>query len=120
MALPLRQCAHPGCFRLQRGSYCEQHAPKAGWDAKPRGTRQQRGYDRDWLRLRKAKLAHDPLCEECRRRGRRTPATTVDHIEEFHGLDDPLRLEWSNLQSLCAHCHQRKSSEAGAAARRRG
>lgn len=74
---------------------------------KQRGTRQERGYDNAWLKLRKAKLLADPLCEYCLKKKPQivTPSTQVHHIVPFHGLDDPLRLDWDNLASACTTCH---------------
>lgn len=70
-----------------------------------------------WKSLRKAKLAAQPLCEECLPGGRVRPAMAVDHVipvrlggEPFPALDE--------LRSLCFRCHNRKTSrgvEAGAA-----
>jgi len=37
------------------------------------------------------------------------PAEEVDHIRPFHGPADPLRLDASNLQSLCHACHVTKT-----------
>jgi 5-methylcytosine-specific restriction endonuclease McrA len=34
----------------------------------------------------------------------------VDHIVPFHGLDDPLRLDENNLQTLCHTHHQQKTA----------
>lgn len=57
-----------------------------------------------WLRLRKAKLAESPLCEECLRAGRVEPARHVHHVQARK--DSPeLAFEWSNLESLCVGCH---------------
>ena len=33
----------------------------------------------------------------------------VDHIKPFHGIADPLRLDWDNLQSICRTCHNQKT-----------
>ncbi|MCA9262133.1 MAG: HNH endonuclease, partial [Planctomycetales bacterium] len=66
-----------------------------------RGTSTQRGYDKAWRRLRAEKIANDPLCEECLKRDRLTPTEEVDHVEPFQGPDDPLRLDYDNLRSLC-------------------
>ena len=76
-----------------------------------------RGYDAAWRRLRLDHLAANPLCEKCRRGGRVTAATQVHHIRRFNGLDDPLRLDSRNLESICDPCHRRESA---AAANRRG
>jgi len=82
-----------------------------------RGTRQKRGYDLQWLRLRKEFLLRNPLCEICRRDGRRRLASQVDHIVPFVGLNDPLRLSINNLQALCLPCHRRKTSSTSRANR---
>lgn len=60
-----------------------------------------------WKLTRAKQLAEYPLCEHCELLSLITPATVVDHIH-------PRRLggaEYSpsNLQSLCASCHNRKS-----------
>ena len=34
----------------------------------------------------------------------------VDHIVPFKGKDDPLRLDETNLQSLCRPCHATKTA----------
>lgn len=111
---PKRLCTQPGC----RGLYdpainaCSVCGPRAktGWDRDgDRGTRQQRGYDNPWLKLRASKVAADPLCEECEKQGYTTVATEVHHIVPFNGLDDPLRLDWKNLESLCGACHGEKT-----------
>ena len=83
--------------------------PKHNWRGdRERGTRQQRGYDKHWLKLRAAKLATDPWCEECGRKGKRRLAAEVHHVVAFQGIDDPKRLEWGNLESLCKACHGEK------------
>lgn len=68
-----------------------------------------------WKRLRARKLAINPLCEACERRGQVTAATDVDHIvpisqggEPFPGMD--------GLRSLCHedHSFRTASSQPGA------
>jgi len=59
------------------------------------------------MRLAAAYKAQHPFCEECLARGKYVPMDEVHHKTPFHGLADPLRLEWSNLQSLCQRCHAR-------------
>lgn len=71
----------------------------------------RRGYDRAWKQLRDRKLKYNPLCEHCEKSGRVESATEVDHIIPFEGINDPVRLDWDNLQSLCHTCHQRKTAE---------
>lgn len=73
------------------------------------GNRHARGYDAQWVKLRAIKLQADPLCEACLKASKWTQATEVDHIERFDGIADPLRLSYSNLQSLCKACHVEKT-----------
>ena len=54
-----------------------------------------------WRRLRTIKLNADPLCEECRRAGRITEATVVDHIVPIN--------EGGAALDLSDACHNRKS-----------
>jgi 5-methylcytosine-specific restriction protein A len=74
-----------------------------------RGTRKQRGYGQDWVRLRAKILANEPLCRTCRANGKVVVATVVDHIQDIVDRPD-LRLEESNLQPLCRRCHNRKTA----------
>jgi 5-methylcytosine-specific restriction protein A len=69
-----------------------------------------------WQRLRRLKLASQPLCQGCAERGIVAPANTVDHVvpiseggEAFPALDE--------LASYCRSCHSAKTArgdEAGA------
>lgn len=63
-----------------------------------------------WKRLRKAQLAAHPLCCMCEEEGRVEVATVADHVAPHHG---DYELFWGGeLQSLCAHHHNRvKQSE---------
>lgn len=110
---PKRRCITPGCPGLwdgERCTVCGRTRPKVGWRSdKIRGTRQQRGYDKAWLKLRACKLKQEPLCEECLRAGKTTVATEVHHRVPFRGRNDPLRLALHNLESLCKQCHQQKT-----------
>ena len=48
----------------------------------------------------------DYLCQECKRYGKTTGATTVHHIKTLeHNLE--LRLDNNNLISLCSKCHDK-------------
>ena len=75
-------------------------------DLRPGAT--ARGYGSDWRRLRNWYATRNPLCEECLGRNRVMPVEEVDHVQEFDGKDDPLRLDHNNLMSLCRSCHRRK------------
>ncbi|KJZ83230.1 MULTISPECIES: HNH endonuclease [Clostridium] len=46
------------------------------------------------------------LCQECKRYGKTTGATTVHHVKPLeHNLE--LRLDNNNLVSLCSKCHDK-------------
>lgn len=49
-------------------------------------------------------LSRHPWCVICRRMGRLTRATVVDHIRPHKG-DPRLFFDYDNLQPLCASCH---------------
>lgn len=69
-----------------------------------RGSRQERGYDREWeLLAADYKRSVKGQCEECRRRGYLQHCDVVDHMIPV--ADDPdRRLDRSNLDALC-HVH---------------
>ena len=73
-----------------------------------RGTQKQRGYGHKWRRLRGWYIKRHPLCIHCEALGKTKAAAEVDHIEPFNGPLDPLRLDTSNLQSLCIYHHRVK------------
>jgi 5-methylcytosine-specific restriction endonuclease McrA len=75
-------------------------------DAQTGGTTAERGYDNRWRELSERKRKVDPLCEQCDAEGRTTAASEVHHIRSIR-LAPQLRLEWSNLMSVCADCHKR-------------
>ena len=79
---------------------------KAAVDA-ARGTNKQRGYDEHWARISRMVRQDRPVCEVCHD----AAATEVDHIIPFNGPADPLRTQWSNLQSICRQCHNKKTHE---------
>lgn len=67
--------------------------------------------------LRPAQLLREPFCRECARRGVRTWATVVDHVEPHRG-DWTKFIDRSNLQSLCKHHHDQKTAREQAQERR--
>lgn len=66
--------------------------------------------------MRAELFTRDPLCAECKRLGRVTLATQRDHIKALAegGADDD-----SNVQGLCADCHEAKSKAESARGVRR-
>lgn len=107
---PKRLCIQSGCSGLYDPATrtCNKCSKKG--ENKRHGTRQERGYDERWIRLRKRKKAANPLCEKCERNGHTTLMDEVHHIVPFRGLGDPLRLDWDNLESLCKPCHVKASA----------
>lgn len=77
-----------------------------------RQSRNKRGYDNNWYNLRGQHLSAFPLCvnpynnPDCQK-----TASQVDHIVPFKSIDDPLRLDARNLQSLCISCHAFKTAQ---------
>lgn len=65
-----------------------------------------------WRKLRESQLMEHPLCEECMKSGKVTPATEVHHIQEISQAGSRLEamdiaFDSNNLMSLCEECHQR-------------
>ena len=107
----------PRCGAVKHGP-CPRcnHGTKHNWqDDRQRGGRIERGYDNDWLKLRAAKLAADPLCEFClaMRPEVVTVATQVHHVIPFRAQADPMRLDWDNLRSVCVACHAKQTGKRG-------
>jgi len=115
---PRRPCPGRGpythtCPNLIRGneSYCSVCAEYAKKDLRKRN----RAYDQkrdltaerkfihspQWRKIRRRKLAQDPLCEKCLLLPRETMAVLVHHIDENELNNDP-----SNLESMCFDCHE--------------
>lgn len=63
-----------------------------------------------WRRLRRGKLARDPLCEDCAALGLLEPARQVHHLRPVAERPD-LAFESANLRSLCTTCHARREAE---------
>ena len=89
-----------------RGNVCSVCGRLHGWKAdSERGTRQERGYDDAWLRLRAHHLAEHPLCVDCEGSGRVAIAVEVHHVRPFRGVDDPGRLD--RLRAARLHASSR-------------
>lgn len=84
--------------------------PKPTYDAH-RPNSYRRGYGgKRWQQIRLACLQRDPLCVECKRKGRLVPSTDADHVtpKRNGGTDD-----LDNLMGLCHQCHSRKTAREG-------
>lgn len=78
------------------------------WGSK---SRHERGYGKEWTRIRLVVLARDCglcQCPHCKTGGKVTIATEVDHIKpKAQGGTDDLR----NLRSVSHDCHVRLTAE---------
>ena len=69
----------------------------------------ERGLGWEWQKRRKRVLRRDNyLCQPCKREGRLTPATEVDHIEPRHKAGNHVTDD--GCQSICAACHEAKTA----------
>ena len=106
---PKRPCSYPNCPELTDGRYCERHTPKVNSDYNryTRDADSKSFYNsKAWRRLSREQLQREPLCAECYKAGRITPAEIADHIQPIKR--GGARLDIANLQSLCKGCHNRK------------
>ena len=105
---PKRPCRYPGCPNLcKKGVYCEEHRKEWSHDAL-RGGAAVRGYDAKWREARALFLRQHPLCVECLKENKITPATVVDHIVPHRG-DQKLFWDQDNWQPLCKDHHDIKT-----------
>ena len=102
MNKPLHPCNQPGCHETTRERYCERH--KKTYHKRiddRRGTPAERGYDKEWRKVRYWKLINDPLCERC------YPKVIVAEVVHHKDHDQYNNLE-ENLESLCRDCHEKE------------
>ncbi len=89
------------------GGRCEQHQRQVRAESDARRGHSVKKYNRRaWRdRTRPAKIARNPLCEDCEERGLIVAATDVDHIDgdETNDADE-------NLRALCHSCHSSKTA----------
>ncbi len=109
---PKRPCSYPGCPRLTDGRYCEEHAKLEvkRYEKYDRDPAVRRRYGRAWKRIRDRYISAHPLCEECLKAGRMTPAEEVHHKLP---LSQGGTHAESNLMALCKPCHSRITAEMG-------
>lgn len=109
-------CLQPRCPNLvERGqTYCKEHEHLGRQHAREidrrRGPATERGYDARWQKARRYFLGRHPLCAECEKEGRTTPATVVDHIQPHQGNYE-LFWDQNNWQPLCQSCHSKKTAK---------
>ena len=108
---PKRPCAYPNCPELTDGRYCGKHGRQASGEynryARDKDSKSFYG-GRAWREASARQLRREPLCAECMRAGRVTPAEFADHIQPIR--EGGARFDAGNIQSLCRACHNRKHS----------
>ena len=109
---PKRPCSYPGCPMLTDGRYCEEHKKLTDrqYNKYQRDPLTKKRYGRAWKRIRDRYIKAHPLCEECKKAGRVTPAQEVHHIMPLSKGGTNVD---SNLMSLCKPCHSRITAESG-------
>ena len=102
------RCGYPGCPALVDAGtrFCSDHNTAATNPAVRKADTSH--YDRRWQKIRAMYLAKNPLCAECQKAGRLTPANEVHHIVAVNdgGSDHD-----DNLMGLCKSCHSRKTAK---------
>lgn len=88
------------------------------WDSKARPDKKDGRYHRErshdlyhtfrWTKVSAAWRAAHPLCAECARQGKITPAQHTDHIVPWPVCGEQGFFDTNNLQSLCAACNNEK------------
>jgi 5-methylcytosine-specific restriction protein A len=106
-----KTCMKMGCNKLTNGAYCEEHRKE---DVAERKNNCRHDYQQwysyaDWKKARIQHLIKNPLCVQCEKEGRLTPANVVDHIIPHRG-DKKLFWDKDNWQSLCKSCHDKKTA----------
>ena len=110
---PKRPCAFSGCGLLaDSGKYCPEHQKIVNkqYNKYQRDPSTNKRYGRSWKRIRDRYIKTHPLCEQCQKENRITPAEEVHHILP---LSKGGGNESSNLMALCKSCHSRITAESG-------
>ena len=101
---PKTPCRYPGCPVLTHERFCDEHQKKtdANYNKYQRDPDYYKRYGRNWQRIRTRYIMAHPLCEECKKAGRLTPAKEVHHVVPL--LKGGTHYN-NNLMSLCKSCH---------------
>jgi len=102
-------CRTQGCNGLVRNGQCNvcgsQRRDKDRAHDAQRGSAHERGYGANWRKVRRSKLASEPLCQDCKANGRVTIATEPHHIKRRRAGGEN---HFENLMTLCkTHRSQR-------------
>ncbi len=87
-------------------------------------TTAQRGYGNDHRKHSERFRKENPYCARCLAEGVVALADHLDHIEPFlrqdGSIDESLRMDPANHQSLCSHCHDGPKKRIEQEAKRQG
>lgn len=82
-----------------------------------RKLRQEAYNNSSWRKLRQTYIKNNPLCEDCLKQGKVTPAQDIHHDKSpFKNgeVNQHLLLDYNNLVALCKECHSlRHNKEQG-------
>jgi len=108
---PKRPCSYPGCPELTNNRHCEKHQKEM--DSRYNNERallMRKRYGRHWKRIRDRYIRLHPLCEQCQKDGKLTPAGEVHHIVPLSKGGDH---DEENLMALCTSCHSTITAKEG-------
>src|SRR5665647_2531469 len=109
---PKSPCRYPGCPILTHERFCDEHTKRESqrYERYDRDPAKRKRYGRSWRRIRDKQLAEHPLCEQCKKMDKITPAREVHHIKP---LSQGGTNESDNLMSLCTSCHSEITARGG-------
>lgn len=117
---PQKRCNKSSCRKLidYDHTYCDEHKSKKNFQKSEYYERKQKDgkyflfyKSTSWTKLSKLYRYTNPCCEICLKEGKIVKVDVVDHIIEIRD-DWELRLDESNLMSLCHEHHNRKTRQA--------
>ena len=109
---PKTPCSHPGCPKLTATRFCPEHEKQGNkhYEKHQRDPAAKKRYGRAWKRIRDRYISTHPLCEQCEKYGKVTPAQEVHHIRP---LSQGGTHDFDNLMSLCTSCHSEITAREG-------
>lgn len=105
-----RPCRRCRALTSNKSGLCDAHEVAAAEERREADRERNKPflhlYGTAWKKARLSFLREFPLCAECQRQGRLTPANTVDHVIAHRG-DMALFWDRNNWEALCRSCHSR-------------
>ena len=93
----------PTINRLQK-----KKTPSERKETDMRKLRQTAYQNTTWRKMRDTYLKSHPICEECLKKGKITPAEDIHHKRSPFAKGEinwPLLLDYDNLMAVCKECH---------------